>query len=206
MEARTCLCYYLDCDFVILRGFIPCFCRSGDHFFPPLLYLGCLYPFQDLLNVGQFVPYPSSLVPGLLILFCCTFCTMFLTRSTSSSMIVYSDIYLWALAFLRDPPICMIGHLGGHVSCIVVSNGVSCFIVSPLPCSSCMGALSFFHISSSFFGALPFFCCAVFGPGFSCCVGFLVTTLPSVDVLDDPTSTYFPLGMSLVMIGIFQSS
>jgi hypothetical protein len=35
---------------------------------------------------------------------------------------------------------------------------------------------------------------------------FLGHTLPPADVLDDPASTYFPLGMSLVMTGIFQSS
>jgi hypothetical protein len=121
-------------------------------------------------------------------------------------MIVYSRIYLWAFAFLRGPPVCMFGCLGAPISCGVVADGVSSVIVSPLPCSSCIGALSFFPICPSFFGVLPFFRCVVFRPDFAYCVGFLVTMLPPPDVLDDPASTSFPLGMSLVMTGIFQSS
>jgi hypothetical protein len=118
---------------------------------------------------------------------------------------VFRD-FLWALAFLRNPPVCMIGYLGGPVSCRVVSDGVSCVVVSPLPCSSYAWALSFFPIFLSFFGALPFFSCIVFGLGFTFYVGFLSAMLPPTDSLDDPASTSFPLGMSLVMTIIFQSS
>jgi hypothetical protein len=119
---------------------------------------------------------------------------------------MYSRMSLWALSFLRDPPICVIGCLGGPASCEVVVVGVVYVVVSPLPCSSYTEKLSFFPICPSFFGALPFFYCTVFGPGFVCCIGFLVVTLPLADVLDDPASTSFPLGMSLVMTRIFQSS
>jgi hypothetical protein len=133
-------------------------------------------------------------------------CTLSVTRLASSSTIVYSGIFLWALAFLHGPPVCMIEFLGVPVSCELVFDGVPYVIVSPLSCSSCVGALSLFFIFLSFFGVLPFFCCVSFGPGFTCCVGFLVTSLSLVDVLDDHASTSFPLGMSLVMTRIFQSS
>jgi hypothetical protein len=97
----------------------------------------------------------------------------------------------------------MIGHLGGHDFFRVVSDGDPYAIMSPLPCSSYAGALSFFPICPYFFGELPLFYCIVFGPGFACCVGFLVAMFPPVDVLDDPASTSFPLGMFLVVIWIF---
>jgi hypothetical protein len=42
--------------------------------------------------------------------------------------------------------------------------------------------------------------------GFTCYVGFLGAVLSLVGVLEDPASTSFPFGMSLVMIGIFDSS
>jgi hypothetical protein len=71
-------------------------------------------------------------------------------------------LLLWALAFLRSPPICIVGRLGGPVSCGVVDDKVSCVVVSPLPCSSYVGALSFFHVYPSFFGALPFLFDVVF--------------------------------------------
>jgi hypothetical protein len=130
-------------------------------------------------------------------------CTLFETKAASSSVIVYSGMSLWALAFLRGPPVCKIDHLGGPVSCRVFFVRVPCVVVVPLPCSSCKGTFSFFAIFPLLFGALPFFCCAVFGLGFDCCVGFLVAMLPPANVLDDPTSTSFPLGRSLVMTRIF---
>jgi hypothetical protein len=85
-------------------------------------------------------------------------CTLSATKSTSSLVIVYSRICLWTLAFLCDPPICMIGHLSGPISCKVVADKVYCVVVSPLSCSSCIEEFYFFPICTSFFGALPFFC------------------------------------------------
>jgi hypothetical protein len=93
-------------------------------------------------------------------------CTLFATRSTPSSVIVYSGICLWALDFLRTPPICIIGHLGGPVSFGVAVEGVSYVVVFSLPFSSCTGVVSFFHVCASFFGALPIFCYTVFWLGF----------------------------------------
>jgi hypothetical protein len=75
------------------------------------------------------------------------------------------DIILgnYVLAFLAFyPPVCMIGFLGGLVSCGVDADGFSCIVVSPLPCSSCIGALFFFLVYTSFLGALPFFYTIVF--------------------------------------------
>jgi len=132
--------------------------------------------------------------------------TLSMTRSTSSLVIVYFKICLWALAFLRSPPICMIGHLGGPISCGVVFNRVSYVVVSPLYFYLYTRASSLFPIYVSFFREFPFFYDGVFWSGFTCCVGFLVTTLTHADVLDGPTSTYFPFGISLVLTQIFLSS
>jgi hypothetical protein len=62
--------------------------------------------------------------------------TLSTTRLVSSSVIMYSGNCLWALAFLRDPLVCINGHLGGPTSCGVVVDEVFYFVVSPLPCSS----------------------------------------------------------------------
>jgi len=48
---------------------------------------------------------------------------------------------LMSLGLLRYPSVCIIGHLGGLVSCGVVAEGVSCVIVSPTPWSPCVGAM-----------------------------------------------------------------
>jgi hypothetical protein len=84
------------------------------------------------------------------------------TRSTSSSMILYSGICLWALAFLCGPPVSIIGHLGGPLSCGFVVGGACCIMVSPLPCSSCDGEFPLFPTFPSFFRELLLFCCVVF--------------------------------------------
>jgi hypothetical protein len=89
-------------------------------------------------------------------------CTLSAARSKSSSMVVCSRIFLWDLAFLCGPPVCMIGYLGGPISCGVVFDGVPCVVVSPLPYSSYVEALSFFPVCTSFFGALPLFYCVEF--------------------------------------------
>jgi hypothetical protein len=46
-------------------------------------------------------------------------------RSTSSSVIMYFGRCLCTLAFLDNPFVCIIGHLGGHVSFGVDAKGVS---------------------------------------------------------------------------------
>jgi hypothetical protein len=123
-------------------------------------------------------------------------CTLSVTRSTSSLVIVYYRICLWTFAFLSGPPICMISHLGGPISCGVVFNEIPCAIVSPLPSSSYVEALSLFPIFPSFFGVFPFFYCAIFGLCFVYYVSLLVAMLPPTDFLNDPASTYFPFSIS----------
>jgi hypothetical protein len=176
-------------------GYVPLSC----------LYIAFIFSNTFLISTNTFLIIPlwfsassnSSIVWS---------CTLSVTRLESSSVNVYFDIFLWALAFLHDPHVCIIGFLGGPISCGVVVVGVSYIIVSPLPCFSYTRELSFFHVCASFFGELPFFCVVVFWPSFACCVGFFVTTFPPTNVLDDPTSTYFTFGISLVMAGIFHSS
>jgi hypothetical protein len=111
-------------------------------------------------------------------------------------VIVHNSVscsYLCALAFLRDPLVCMIGHLGGPISCGVAIEEVSCVIVSPIPCSPCVGVVSFFPSCTYFFGALPFFCCTRFWLGFE----FLATMLSPAGVFNTPASTSLPIGTSL---------
>jgi hypothetical protein len=115
-------------------------------------------------------------------------CTHPATRLVSSSVIVYSDNCLCTLAFLRDPPMCIIGRLGGPISYGMDLEGVSCVVVSPTPCSPCVMEVSFFLACTSFFGALPLFCCVVFLLGFPYCVGLLGAVFPPTGVLGNLAS------------------
>jgi hypothetical protein len=132
-------------------GFVPLSC----------IFTACIYSKTCLILANSFCILPlwfstslnSSVVRS---------CTLSPMRSTSSLVIVYSMIFLWALAFLRGPPVCIIGHLGGPVSCGVASEGVSYIVVYPLNFSSYTRALSFFSICTSFFRTLPFFYCTGF--------------------------------------------
>jgi len=107
---------------------------------------------------------------------------------------------------LRGPTVCMIGRLGGPVSCGVDSDRVSYVNVSPPSLLFLCWAIFLFLVCASFFGAFPFFYATIIWLGFPCCVGFLATAIPSTDVLDDSNSTYVPFRMSLVMNRISQSS
>jgi hypothetical protein len=156
MEANIFLHYDLDCVFFILHCPVPYFYRSGDRLYSHFLNLGCLYLFQDLLNVIQLVPYPQYLVLILLKLF---FCTILYPLCDKIDIIlidcVFQDLFV-GLGLLAKPT-CMYDWPFG-----IVFDRFSCFFVSPLPYSSCTGALSFFPIYLSLFRVLPFFCCVVF--------------------------------------------
>ena len=114
-------------------------------------------------------------------------CTFSAIRLMSSSVIVYYGNCLCTLEFLQIPLVCMFGCLDFPISYGIVVEGVSCVVVSPIPCSPCASVVSFFPSCTSLFGALPFFCCAGFWLGFI----FFSTTLSPTCLLDPPYSTSF---------------
>jgi hypothetical protein len=120
------------------------------------LFVACILSMTCFISYNTFIILPLCFSTSLNS-FTSWSCTLSTTISTSSSVIFYSEIWLCDVAFLCSPPVCIIGRLGGPVSCGVANDEVSCIILSPIPCSSFVGEFSFFLVYASLFGVLHSF-------------------------------------------------
>jgi hypothetical protein len=100
--------------------------------------------------------------------------TLSVTRSTSSSMIVYFVICLWDLAFLRGPHLCMIGCLGGPVFGGVFHDGVFVSLCPPFLVLPALGNYPSFLSAHPSLGWFPYLTrlslpCLFLGHGVASC-------------------------------------